>query len=664
MDQDLKKTLEKTANTIRQLSIEAVQKANSGHPGLPMGCAEFGAYLYGTLLRHNPKNPDWVNRDRVILSAGHGSMWLYSCLHLSGFDLSLDEIKRFRQLHSITPGHPEYHMTVGVESTTGPLGQGVANAVGQALGFKILAEKFNTETHKIFDNKIYTLAGDGCMMEGINHEAAGLAGHLQLDNFVLIFDANKITLDGPLEQSGSEDVRKRYEGYGFDVYEVDGHDFEELDKTFQTIKSGQKRPVLVIMHTIIGRGSPHKAGTHEAHGSPLGEEEVKLTKEALGLPEEEFYIPSVVQSYFEKRLSKDREEEEKWNKLFSEWEVANPDLAKEFHIMKEHVLPPHLEKEVSDVPMKESVSGREASNNVIQKLAELLPFLYGGSADLSGSDKTMMKKFPLISPHNFKGRNFKFGIREFGMAAAAAGLFQTDMILPFVGTFLTFSDYMRNAIRLAALSNYRVIYQFTHDSIFLGEDGPTHQSVEHFAALRAIPKLYVFRPADDWEVKGTWMAMLDHKGPSAIILSRQNLPGLAESRNHSFAEGVKKGAYILKKEKKKPDFTLMATGSEVSLALDVAKELEKHGKDVRVVSMPCWELFEKQEPSYIDSVVGGDIGKRVSIEAGVAMGWARWVGPEGISICMEGFGESAPASDLAQEFGFTVEAILNRLLFS
>jgi len=664
MEEDLKKSLEKIASTIRQLSIEAVQKANSGHPGLPLGCAELGAFLYGTQLNHYPKKSDWINRDRMILSAGHGSMWLYSCLHLSGFDLSLDEIKRFRQLHSKTPGHPEYHITDGVESTTGPLGQGVANAVGQALGMKILAEKFNTPDHKIIDNKVYTLAGDGCLMEGINHEACGLAGHLQLNNLVVIFDSNKITLDGPLDQSGSEDVGKRFEAYGFDVYEVDGHDFDDLARVFAQIDKGQTRPVLVIAHTIIGKGSPNKEGTHKVHGSPLGEEELKLTKEHLGLPDEEFYIPSAVVTYFEAKLKKDQERFELWETLFADWKTKNPELAKEYEVMDHCHLPANLEEEIKNVPMKDSIAGRSASNNVIKELGAHLPFLYGGSADLSGSDKTMMDEFPLIAPKDFKGRNFKFGIREFGMGAVAAGLFQTGMILPYVGTFLTFSDYMRNAIRLAALSHYHVIYQFTHDSIFLGEDGPTHQSVEHLAALRAIPNLHVFRPADDWEVKGAWLEMLKYEGPSAIILSRQNLPALAETRAHSFKESVGRGAYIVKKERDNADFTLIATGSELSLALEVASALEKMSKQVRVVSMPCWELFERQDKAYMESVLGGDIGRRASIEAGVSLGWARFVGPDGLSFAIDRFGESAPAGDLAQEFGFNVDAIVSGLLAS
>ena len=663
MDPDLKKVLEKTANTIRQLSFEAVEKANSGHPGLPMGCAELGAYLYGVFLNHNPKNPSWANRDRLVLSAGHGSMWLYSCLHLSGFDLSLDEIKRFRQLHSKTPGHPEYRETPGVESTTGPLGQGVGNAVGQALGLKILATKFNEKERKIFDSKVVCLTGDGCLMEGISGEASSFAGHLGLDNFILIHDLNHITLDGPLAQSSSENVADRYKAYGFDVFEMEGNDLESIDQMLSSIRENQTRPIYIACKTIIGKGSPNKAGTSKAHGSPLGEDEVKATKKELGLPEEAFYIPQSVTTFFESKLPKQKNLEESWKKEFEIWAKNSPDRASDFYAMQEKKLPKDLETVLNAIAFPDSISGRKASQEVLQVLGDKLPFLYGGSADLSGSDCTMMKQFPLIAPKDFSGRNIKFGIREFGMATAASGLWETGMITPYIGTFFTFSDYMRNAIRLASLSHYHVIYQLTHDSVFLGEDGPTHQPIEHLAALRAMPNLRVYRPADAHEVKGTWVSMLRHDGPSIIVLSRQNLPLLSES-NLPCEEGVGKGGYILHKEKGKPNFTLFATGSEVSLALDVAHELEKRGKAVRVVSLPCWELFEEQDEAYKESVIGGDLGKRVSIEAGVSFGWSRFIHHDGIAISINEFGRSAPASDIANEFGFTVDAILEELLSS
>ena len=661
MDAELKKQLGKIANTIRELSIEAVQKANSGHPGLPMGCAEFGAYLYGVLLRHNPKNPKWLNRDRFVLSAGHGSMLLYSLLHLAGFGLSIDEIKSFRQLHSKTPGHPECHITAGVEATTGPLGQGVGNAIGQALGLKILGTKFNTGDYPLFNSKVYCLAGDGCIMEGVSAEAASLAGHLGLDNIVLIYDANKVTLDGFLAESDSEDTKKRFEAYGWDVFDIDGYDFDQMDNIFTSIQQGQKKPCFVMMHTIIGKGSPNKAGTHKVHGSPLGAEEVEATKKALGLPEEEFYVPQTVNTFFEQKLSKDVVLEQKWKSMFRAWSESRPDLYKVFMQMAEKRLPEDLEELLSKIEIKSPMASRSASQFVLSVLGDLLPQLYGGSADLSGSDMTMMKKFPLIAPGNFAGRNIKYGVREFAMGTMATGLAETDMITPFIGTFLTFSDYMRNAIRLAALSKIPVIYQFTHDSIFLGEDGPTHQPIEHLAALRAIPNLHVIRPADNAEVKMAWIAALRYRGPTALVLSRQNLPDLEGTHVH-YDHGMGKGAYIVKKEGNKPDFTLFATGSEVSLALDVAIALEKLGKTVRVVSMPCWEIFEEQSETYKNSIVGGDLGQRVSIEAGVSFGWPKWIGHDGMAICIDSFGESAPMGDLAAEFGFTVDSILDRLL--
>lgn len=661
MDPDLKQMLAKIANTIRGLSMDAVQKADSGHPGLPMGCAELGAYLYGYYLKQNPKDPKWLNRDRFVLSAGHGSMLLYSCLFLSGYKVTLDDIKNFRQLHSPTPGHPESFMTDGVETTTGPLGQGVGNAVGQALGMKLLGEKFNSEKYKIFSNKVFVLMGDGCVMEGVSSEVSSLAGHLKLDNLVAIYDANQVTLDGPLAESASEDTKARYRAYGWDVFEIDGNDLDSIDAVFSQIRERQERPCLVIAHTIIGKGAPNKAGTYKAHGAPLGPEEVKAAKEALGIPQEEFYVPQAVMTYFQNRQGVDAQEEQKWRQIFEGWSRENPELLKQLEAMQKNQLPADLEQKLRELQIKAPISGRKASQEAANFLADFLPQLYGGSADLSTSDMTMLKKFPLVGPGQFRGRNIKYGVREFGMATMATGLYQTGMIIPFIGTFLTFSDYMRNAIRLAALQHAHVIYQFTHDSIFLGEDGPTHQPIEHYAALRAIPQLQVIRPADTYEVKMAWIAALQYQGPTALILSRQNLPDIEET-NVSYAEGVGRGAYIIKKEKERADFTLIATGSELSLAMNVAEALGKLGKQVRVISMPCWEIFEKQNEEYKESVFGGDIGKRVSIEAGVDQGWHKYIGREGIAICIEHFGASAPASVLAKEYGFTVEDILERIL--
>lgn len=662
MDVELKKNLAKIAGTIRGLAMDGVQKANSGHPGLPMGCAELGAYLWGYYLKYNPKNPKWLNRDRFVLSAGHGSMLLYSVLHLSGYNVSMDDLKSFRQLHSKTPGHPEYRETEGIETTTGPLGQGVGNGVGLALGSKILVTKFNTDKFKIFDNKVFVLAGDGCMMEGVSSEASSLAGHLNLNNLVIIYDSNKVCLDGALPECCSEETKARYKAYGFDTYEIDGHDFDQLDDVFTKIRESQTKPVFIVMHTIIGKGSPNKQGTHKAHGEALGPEEVIASKQALGLPLEDFYVPQSVYTFFEKKLPGDAALEDQWNRQYEEWKKTHADLAKEFDQMSHQKLPDNLEEIIRNISMKESQAGRSAAYDVVNAIGPLLPQLYGGSADLSGSDRTMMKKYDLIKPNDFKGRNIKYGVREFGMATAANGLALTGMILPYIGTFLTFSDYMRNAIRLASLMKIHVIYQFTHDSIFLGEDGPTHQPIEHYAALRAIPNLHFIRPADNNEVKMGWLAALKYEGPTAFALSRQNLKEVPGT-NVPYSEGVGRGGYIVKKEvQDKPFFTFFSTGSELSLAVDVANELEKRGKSTRVVSMPCFEIFDKQSDSYKESVVGGDLGIRVAIEAGVSQPWYRFIGREGIAICQETFGASAPASAIAKEFGFTVEAVLERLL--
>lgn len=660
MDKKEKEILSKIAMTIRGLSMDGVQKANSGHPGMPMGCAELGAYLYGSLLRHNPKNSKWMNRDRLVLSAGHGSMWLYSCLHLSGFDLSMEEIKNFRQLHSRTPGHPEYPYTDGVEATTGPLGQGIGNAVGMALGMKLLAARFNQPDFPIFENKIYCLAGDGCFMEGISSEASSFAGHLNLNNLVLLYDSNHICLDGPTSESFTEDTKARYLAYGWDVFEINGYDFDQMEKVLGGLKKKQERPALVIVHTIIGKGSPNKEGTSKVHGSPLGKEEVIATKQALGMPMDDFYVPESVRSYFEKRLSEDAKLEDEWNQMFKKWAAKHPDLANMYERMKRYDLPKELEESLRKIDMKAPIAGRAASQEVLKTLGKLLPQLVGGSADLSVSDLTMMKDYPVVVPGNFKGRNIKFGVREFAMGTICNGIFLCGMFQPYCGTFFTFSDYMRNSIRLAALSHYHVIYQFTHDSIFLGEDGPTHQSIEQLASLRAMPNLHLIRPGDSHEVRMAWLAALRYKGPTAIILSRQNLPDLVETEI-SYKDGMGRGAYIIKKEKKKADFTLFSTGSELHLAMEVAAHLEKSGKNVRVVSMPCWSIFEEQDESYKRSIIGGDIGKRVAIEAGSELGWHKYIGIDGIAICMKGFGLSAPAQELAVEFGFTADAIVKRL---
>jgi len=662
LDPQLKQNLQKVATSIRVLSMDAVQKADSGHPGLPLGCAELGAYLYGFLLKHNPKNPKWINRDRLILSAGHGSMWLYSCLHLAGFPLDIEEIKRFRQLNSLTPGHPESFLTPGVESTTGPLGQGIGNAVGTALGLKILASKFNTREFPLISSRVFVLAGDGCMMEGISHEACSLAGHLGLDNLVLLYDSNEISLDGPLQDSSSEDTKGCFRAMNWDVYEMNGNDLEEIHKTVQSSLQHQKRPVLIIAKTQIGKGAPTKAGTNKVHGAPLGEEEIRKAKFEMGISEEPFFVPRSVYEFFHEKCEKDREGEREWKRTFEHWSHHYPEKRLEFDACFSHELPADLKKELFDLPLQSPVAGRQASSEVIQWLAAKLPKLYGGSADLSCSDLTLIKNGGVISRDHFQGRNIKFGVREFAMAAMATGLAQTDAILPFVGTFLTFSDYMRNAIRLAALMKEKVIYQFTHDSILLGEDGPTHQPVEQIASLRAIPHLQVIRPSGVHEVKMAWYAALTYEGPTALILSRQKVKEIPET-HVPYEEGMMKGAYIVHKEKAPSiDYTLVATGSELPLALDVTVELERLGKVVRVISMPSWLAFERQSDAYKKSLFGPSTGRKVSIEAASEMGWHKYIGSDGIAIAVEDFGLSAPIADLVKVYGFTVEDIIERIL--
>ncbi|MBF5050506.1 Transketolase [Candidatus Clavichlamydia salmonicola] len=653
------KMFEKIADTIRQLSIDAIQKANSGHPGAPLGCAELGAYLYGQALQHNPKNPRWANRDRFVLSAGHASMLLYSCLHLAGFDISLDDICDFRQLHSKTPGHPEFSITEGIEATTGPLGQGVANAVGMALGMKVLGEKFNRPSYSIFDSKVFCLAGDGDIMEGINHESCSFAGHFGLNNLILIYDANKITLDGDLSDSCSENVTARFLGYNWDVIEVDGHDIRKIHETISTIRESQEKPTLVIAHTIIGKGAS-KAGTCKVHGAPLGESEVEALRKIFTNVETDFYVPSSVTAFFSQKLQKDKKNEDKWLEMYRLWKKSYPEEAASWEQMEKNLIPIDTELFVKEISLPSSVSGRAASQTLLNALADQIENFIGGSADLSGSDCTWMKQRDKVEVGKYSLGNIKYGIREFGMAGILNGLAYMGYFRPFGGTFLVFSDYMRNAIRLAALSELPVIYQFTHDSVFLGEDGPTHQPVEHLMSLRAMPGLTLIRPADANEVKMAWVAALKAKGPVALILSRQNLPSIANT-DCSYAEGLGRGAYIVSKEKEKAEYTLFATGSELFLATEVANKLRKLEKDVRVISMPCWELFEEQDKAYQDAVVGGDLGKRIAIEAGCDLGWYKYIGMNGIAITMDSFGASAPQPDLAEEFGFTVDSVLERI---
>lgn len=661
LPQETKIILGKVANTIRGLAMDAVEKASSGHPGLPMGCAEIGAYLFGHLLRHNPKNPKWQGRDRFILSAGHGSMWLYSCLHLAGFDVTMEDIKNFRQLHGGTPGHPENMETVGVETTTGPLGQGVGNAVGLALGMKLLRDRFHTDDFPLFDNKVFCLASDGDIMEGVASEASSLAGHLKLDNLVVIYDSNRVSLDGPLSDSCSEDTQSRYKAYGWQTYEVDGHDLDAIHRVLSEAMKKQEKPVFVVAHTIIGRGAPHKAGSSKAHGSPLGADEVLAAKKALGIPETPFYVPEEVTAFFVEKRVRDADGERLWQECFAKWQEAHPDKWATMQAMEGKKVPRDIEDRLRKMDIPAPVAGRKASSLVVNAMADWMPQLIGGSADLSSSDLTLLTKYPVVSPGNFAGRSIKFGVREFAMGTMATGLTLTGYFTPFVGTFMVFSDYMRNAIRLASLMRRQVVYQLTHDSIFLGEDGPTHQPVEHLAALRAIPNLQVIRPADAREVAMSWLAALRYRGPTALVLSRQNLPAIPGT-DVSLAEGVGRGAYIIKREKEKADYLLVATGSEVSLAVQVGDLLEAKGRDVRIVSMPCWEIFDRQSDEYKVSVFGGPVGKKVAIEAGISQGWHKYIGSDGIMIGLETYGASAPMKALAEAYGFTPDAVLAKLL--
>ena len=611
--------LQKIAHTIRHLTMDAVELAGSGHPGMPMGCAELGAYLFGEFLRFDPAHPKWPYRDRLILSVGHGSLWLYSCLHLAGFPLTLDDLKNFRQIDSKTPSHPDLTKTEGVEATTGVDGQGVGYAVGQALGLK----------HLGMDSKLVVVAGDGDLMEGVAMESCSLAGHLCLNNLILIFDSNSTTLDGYVQESFSEDLPLRFQAQRWDVIHIDGHDLDQIRVALAPLRTHQEKPTLIIAQTRIGRGAPNAQGTPAAHGRPLGKEEVALAKKALGLPDSSFHVDQEIYHFFKARNS-----------------VGCPPAT--------FSIPFHLESILQDISIPSPIASRWASHAVLQVLADHLPQLVGGSADLSSSDGTYLEKYERIQAGRFEGRNIKYGVREFGMACVAAGMAQTGLIIPFVGTFLGFVDYMRSAIRMTSLMRLRVIYQLTHDSIFIGPDGPTHQPIEQLASLRAIPGLLVLRPADANEVKMCWLAALMHEGPTAIVLSRQPLPALPA---RTYEEGVGKGAYIVRQETtEKVHYLLIATGSEVHLALEVAEEL---GPAARVISMPSWELFEKQPNSYKQALLQGKI--KVSIEAGSEQGWHKYIGTDGIAISLSSFGESGASIDLARRFGYTKEAIVEKI---
>lgn len=651
-------------NTIRCLSMDAVQKAKSGHPGMPMGMAPAAYWLWTKHLRHNPRHPNWVNRDRFVLSAGHGCMLLYSLLHLTGYDLSLDEIKNFRQWGSKTPGHPEYGHTPGVEVTTGPLGQGISNAVGIALAEKYLAAYFNRDGFPVIDFKVYVIAGDGCMQEGVSSEACSLGGHLGLNNLIAIYDDNHISIDGETSLSFDEDVAKRYEAYGWFVQTVggDGNDMAAFEKALVVAQNEKNRPSLIKLRTHIGYGSPNKQDSHDAHGSPLGDEEVALTKKRYGWdPERKFFVPDDALKVFRKEIEKGAKREQEWDQLFEKYSKVQPELAKEFKRSAERKLPENWSQIWKDsVPKFDPatpMATREAQGKILDAIMPKLPLVIGGSADLTPSNNTRFKGVTDFSRSNRLGRYIRYGVREHGMGAIMNGISVTDMLIPYGATFFCFSDYMRPTLRLAALSKYPVIFDYTHESIGLGEDGPTHQAVEHFAALRAIPGLTVIRPADANETTYAWKYALEHRtGPTVIALTRQKLPVLDQTK-YSSAENVSKGAYVLISADT-PRMLLLATGSEVQLALKAHDALSAEGIATRVVSMPSWELFEQQPKDYREHVLPPSITARVAVEAGVRQGWERYIGDRGEFVGMSTFGASAPGDVAFKNFGITVDSVL------
>jgi transketolase len=646
-------------DTIRTLSMDGVQKANSGHPGLPMGMADAAYVLWTQFLQHNPTDPTWPNRDRFVLSAGHGSMLLYSLLHLTGYDLSLEDLRQFRQWGSRTPGHPEYGDTPGVETTTGPLGQGFANGVGMALAERLMAAHFNRPGFEIVDHHTYAIVSDGDLMEGISHEAASIAGHLGLGKLIYLYDDNHITIEGDTALTySSEEARGRFVAYGWHVLDVDGHDRTAVSQAIQQAQAVTDQPSLIICRTHIGYGSPNKQDTAKAHGEPLGIDEVRLTKEALGWPPDaQFLVPEEAQAQFRTGLDRGAEAQDTWLALFARYAQAHPDPAAEWERRMAGELPPGWEEALPQFgPQDGPIATRAASGKIMQALAPVLPELVGGSADLHPSTKTYLSDYPAVRKGEYDARNLHFGIREHAMAGMLNGMALYGGLRPYGSTFLVFSDYMRPSIRLAALMGLPVIYVFTHDSIFVGEDGPTHQPVEHLASLRIIPGLTVIRPADAREAAAAWAIAIEHReGPVALLLTRQKLPVLEAAD----AAGVARGGYVIA-DAPEPQVLLLASGSEVSVALEAQKLLSEEGITARVLSMPSWDLFEAQAQSYRDQVLPPAVTARVAVEAGVPFGWDRYVGAQGEIIAMRRFGASAPYQVLAEEFGFNAGEVAAR----
>jgi transketolase len=647
-------------NTIRTLAMDAVQQANSGHPGTPMALAPVAYVLWDRYLQHNPRNPGWANRDRFVLSAGHASMLLYSMLNLSGYDLPLDELKRFRQWGSKTPGHPEYGLTAGVETTTGPLGQGVANSVGMAIAERWLAAHFNQPGHEIVNHRVYAVAGDGCMMEGLSQEAASLAGHLRLSNLVWIYDNNHITIEGNTALAFSDDVAARFLSYHWNVLRVsDANDLDLLDKALNSAQKETERPSLIIVDSHIAWGAPNKQDTSAAHGEPLGDEEIRLTKQRYGWPPDaKFLVPVEVSEYTKRSIDRGLRAEQEWNARFGAYKAAHPKLADEWERMQRGELPDGWDSDIPVFPPDEKgVAGRDASAKTLNAIAPRLPWLIGGAADLAPSTKTRMTEGGDFEADSYAGRNFHFGIREHAMGAILNGM-TLSKVRAYGSGFLIFSDYMRAPIRLSALMELPVNYIFTHDSIGVGEDGPTHQPIEQLISLRAIPQLLVIRPADANEVAEAWRVMMrSTHHPVALVLSRQALPTFDRAK-YASASGVARGAYIFADSDGAPDVILMGTGSELQLCVAAHEQLKSEGIKTRVVSMPCWELFERQPEEYRESVLPHAVRARVAVEAGTSIGWRRYVGLDGRIIARREFGASAPLKELLKQFGFTTDKVV------
>lgn len=665
MSSSQKSLEELCVNTIRTLSIDAVQAAESGHPGMPMGMADAAYVLWTRFLKHDPANPDWYNRDRFILSAGHGSMLLYSLLHLTGYDLSLEEIKNFRQLNSITPGHPEYGLTPGVETTTGPLGQGFATGVGMAMAERHLASKFNEDNITLTDHYTYGIVSDGDLMEGISQEAASLAGHLKLGKIIYLYDDNEISIDGSTDLAFTEDVEKRFQAAQWHTIKVDGHDRDAVTEAIQKAQEENDRPSLIMCRTHIGFGSPNKQDTAASHGAPLGEDEVRKTKKNLGWdPDAKFYIPDEVMSYYRQAVEKGATYYSEWRNEYKKLQQGNPQKAEAFDKGISRELPNNLE---NILPIFEAdtkgMATRKSSGKVLQSLTEGIPQMIGGSADLTGSNKTWIDNSGIYQPSDYSGRNIHFGVREHAMGAALNGMALHKGVIPYGGTFMVFSDYCRPAIRIAALSHIPSIFVFTHDSIGLGEDGPTHQPIEHLASLRAIPNTLVLRPADANEVAWCWKAAVEHTdGPSLLVLTRQNVPTFERIKDNA-AQNATRGAYILAdSEGKKPDVILLGTGSEVFRAMEAREKLAQNDIDARVVSMPSWELFRKQNKTYRQKVLPNEVWARVSIEAGATLGWKEWVGTEGVALGLDHFGASAPYEEIFESFGLTGDKMVEEAM--